>query len=399
MSLSPTLNCNNIIEDRVKNNQIIYNFGLGANPIKQPRFYINSLQEFAHKKEYTSAEGIPSLNNTLKSIYSKNKSVNKILLGNGLKELLYIIQLAFTGKIIHITPSWVSYKEQILIMNKESNLIELPTTLKDNYKLDLQLLENTLIQYNDFNKLLLFNNPNNPLGISYTNEEIRDISILLKKYKCVVVADEIYLNLTFDNDIKSISDYIPELTIIGSSVSKDLGCGGYRLGWLVFPQTQLDLFNKCNSYASSIYSSPSTPIQYATNKMLLNETIIKEHHILNNTIYKYISGELCNMLLDSNIQFIKPNSAWYVFLNFDNYKDRLELIGCMSSYDLSLLLINKCGIINVAGDSFNTTGLNIRLSFIDFMVDNSTMINPETDIDISKMKAGIHSLLNYMKSI
>ena len=141
MNVSPTLNCKNIIQEKLNNNQIIYNFGLGANPIKQPDFYIDCVKEYSDKKEYTSSEGISELNNTLINIYSTNNYANKILLGNGLKELLYIVQLAFDGKIIHITPSWVSYKEQIKIMNKENDLIELETTYENKYKVDLYLLE------------------------------------------------------------------------------------------------------------------------------------------------------------------------------------------------------------------------------------------------------------------
>jgi len=395
MNISPTLNCKNIIQERINNNQIIYNFGLGANPIKQPDFYIDCLKKYADKKEYTSAEGIPELNNTLMNTYSKNNYAHKILLGNGLKELLYIIQLAFDGKIIHITPSWVSYKEQIKIMNKEDNLIELETTFEDNYKIDLHLLEELLIKYKTNNKLLLFDNPNNPTGLVYNNDEIKNIASLLQKYNCLVIADEIYLNLTHYDKINSISDYIPNLTIVGSSVSKDLGCGGYRLGWLVFPKTQIDLFNKCNSYASSIYSCPSTPIQYATNKMLLNKDVVIAHYKLNNTIYKYISNEICSILTKSKIKFIKPNSAWYIFLNFDNYKERLLLENCKTSIDLSLLLINECGIVNVAGDYFNISGLNIRLSFVDFNITDSV----NNDIDISKMTDGLKSLIKYVDSI
>ena len=395
MNISPTLNCKNIIQERINNNQKIYNFGLGANPIKQPSFYIDCLKEHADKKEYTSAQGIPELNNTLMNIYSKNNYSHNILLGNGLKELLYVVQMAFEGKIIHITPSWVSYKEQIKIMNKQNDLIELETTRENNYKIDLDELEELLIKYRKYNKLLLFNNPNNPTGLVYTNEEIKNIATLLQKYNCTVLADEIYLNLTHDDKINSISEYMPDLTIVGSSVSKDLGCGGYRLGWLVFPKTQLDFFNRCNSYASSIYSCPSTPIQYATNKMLLNTDAVVTHCKLNNSIYKHISTELCSILSESKITFIKPNSAWYVFLNFDNYKERLLLKNCKTGIDLSVLLIDECGIINVAGDYFNVSGLNIRLSFVDFEVHGVDIC----DIDISRMKDGLKALIRYVDSI
>jgi aspartate aminotransferase len=246
---------------------------LGENPIRQPEEIINSLQKYKEKKEYTSSECIEPLNNILKEMYnSKN-----IIVGNGLKELIFILQLAFNGIIIHITPSWVSYKEQILAIDKSEYLVEIETNIKNKYKLDLNILENKLIEFKSYPKLIIFNNPCNPTGLTYSNNEIKKISIILKKYNCIVFADEIYKNLVFDNEIDSISKYIPELTIIGSSISKDIGCGGYRLGWLIFPESLKELFKTTIGLASSIYSCVATPIQYATYEMLKNKNQRKKH--------------------------------------------------------------------------------------------------------------------------
>ncbi len=234
--MSETLNCQEIIKERIKNNEKVYNFGLGENSLPQPKFFSDSLKEYSYKKNYSSSEGIPELNTTIKEIYSNNNyKVNRVLFGNGLKELLYIIQLSFTGKIFHITPSWVSYKEQILLLNKINDLIEIETNMDNNFKIDIELLDNKLSEYGNNKKLLLLNNPNNPTGLVYSKKEILEISKVLKKHNCTVLADEIYFNLSY-NEIKSISEFIPELTLRCSSVSKDLGCGGYRLGWVTFPK-------------------------------------------------------------------------------------------------------------------------------------------------------------------
>ena len=69
-----------------------------------------------------------------------------------------------------------------------------------------------------------------------------------------MIADEIYQNINHFNEIVSISEYLPKLTIRGSSVSKDLACGGYRLGWITFPSELNDFYLKCKSAISSIYS-------------------------------------------------------------------------------------------------------------------------------------------------
>ena len=117
------------------------------------------------------------------------------------------MQLGFEGKIFHINPSWVSYKEHINILKKNNNLIEINTNIDNKYRIDLNLLESELEKNKNESKIIIFNNPNNPLGISFENEEIFKISNLLKRYNCIVISDEIYLNLAYENT-NSIAEYI-----------------------------------------------------------------------------------------------------------------------------------------------------------------------------------------------
>jgi aspartate aminotransferase len=399
--ISPTLDCQNIIKHRKENNLPVYNFGLGANCISQPDFYIQKVKEYAEKKNYTSVQGIPELRDSIISEFStKMYAIDNVLIGNGLKELLYIIQLSFVGKIYHITPSWLSYKEQIRILNKECDLIEIETNLKNNYKINLNDLEISLKKYKDCNKLILFNNPNNPTGTFHNPEEVKLIANILNKYNCIVLADEIYMNLTHFNKIETISTYIPHLTIRSSSVSKDLGCGGYRLGWLTFPKELKNLYKKCSANASSIYSCTSTPIQYATSHMLNNKSLFTKHCNFNNKVYKHIVANLCEILYKSKIKFAKPTSAWYIFANFSNYKNKFEKISVTNSYELSSLLLNEIGIISVPGECFNTSGLNLRFSLIDIDIDNIFLMNEMINITCyPKMIEGFTKLVNFLNNL
>ena len=74
------------------------------------------------------------------------------------------------------------------------------------------------------------------------------------------------------------------------SLSKDIGCGGYRIGWLTFPKELNYLFVLCNNNASSIYSCVTTPLQYLTNEIYNNAEVLIEHSC-------YIN-KLCNMYQD-----------------------------------------------------------------------------------------------------
>jgi aspartate aminotransferase len=399
--ISPTLDCQNIVKSRKENNLPIYNFGLGSNCIPQPDFYIQKVKEYAAKKNYTSVQGIPELCNSIINRFStETYNIDNVLIGNGLKELLYIIQLSFVGKIYHITPSWVSYKEQIIILNRENDLIEIETNLENNYKINLNDLETSLKKYKNYNKLILFNNPNNPTGTFHNPEEVKLIANILNKYNCIVLADEIYMNLTHFNKIETISTYIPHLTIRSSSVSKDLGCGGYRLGWLTFPKELKNLYKKCSANASSIYSCTSTPIQYATSYMLNNKPLFTRHCNFNNKVYKHIVANLCKILDLSEIKFVKPTSAWYIFANFSNYKNKFEKIGVTNSYELSSLLLNKIGIISVSGECFNTSGLNLRFALVDIDIDNIFLINEMINITCyPKMIEGFTKLVNFLNNL
>ena len=70
-----------------------------------------------------------------------------------------------------------------------------------------------------------------------------------------------------NESVKSISEYIPELTIIGSSISKDLGCGGYRLGWFIFTE-KLVVFDDGNRKLKE-HSRDSNQFAYPVNSTML----------------------------------------------------------------------------------------------------------------------------------
>ena len=149
----------------------------------------------------------------------------------------------------------------------------------------------------------------------------------------------IYLNLCYHENQKSISSYIPELTIKGSSVSKDLACGGYRLGWCAFPKELESLFLECCSCASRVYSCTATPIQYATADMLLKDEECDKYVNEMITLFRHIKTQLLPLLKNTKLKYADVDAAWYVYINFENYKKELMNIGIKKSITLLLLTL------------------------------------------------------------
>ena len=65
----------------------VFDGGLGESPLAAPRSMVENLKKFAHLKEYTDVRGIPRLQAALNS--------DNLLVGNGLKPLLYTMQASF----------------------------------------------------------------------------------------------------------------------------------------------------------------------------------------------------------------------------------------------------------------------------------------------------------------
>ena len=127
--------------------------------------------------------------------------------------------------------------------------------------------------------------------------------------------------------------------------------------------------------------------------MLLNKELHKHFYIESSKIYNIISSKICEMLDLTKLNFVKPNAAWYILINFDAYKKELSKLDIYTGTDLSTYLLEKLNILTVAGDPFNIKGLNLRLSFVDFKY----TINQKEELDISNMIEGVKVLSNFLK--
>ena len=114
-------------------------------------------------------------------------------------------------KVILITPCWVTYLEDVKILNKDYTLFE--TYVEDNFKFNFKLEK---LLSNNKDSLLFINNPNNPTGVVYDENDIINLANLCKKYNITVFEDSIYYHMS-QVKIKRVSSYYDK-------VIQDLPC-------------------------------------------------------------------------------------------------------------------------------------------------------------------------------
>ena len=268
------------------------------------------MQRFSDKLNVIAGD----TNSCLKKFFSKkNKysyTADNIIIGPGSKELMFLLHILFEGDIILPAPSWVSYEPQAILGRNKIQTIQ--TTRENNWFPTGAEIEQVILKDKKKNYLLFLNSPNNPSGQVCKNLE--EISQIAKKYNLIILSDEIYSELSFEEGFKSIANFCPEKTIISTGLSKWCGAGGWRLGYFIIPNTLNILRDAINVLASETFSSVSAPIQYAALGALGADTS-KNTEIIESRL-----EALVKIAKDIGLEFIEPDGAMYLFAK-TKYKD------------------------------------------------------------------------------
>ncbi len=403
---SQTLRINQLSHLRAKNNQAIFRFGFGQSPFPVPQPIVDALANSAHRKEYMSVQGHPPLRQAISTFHkefeNKKWDPEQIIVAAGSKILLYCIMAAFErAEVLLPAPSWVSYEPQAKLAGHEFNWIT--TNYEDQWKLTPNQLEQHCQKrkHKDIPLILIFNYPSNPTGLSYSDEELQSLAKVMKKYNIIVIADEIYSLLTYQEKYSTLEDYYPEGSIVSSGISKWCGAGGWRLGFHHIPkQLGEKFFQAVIGVASETYSCAPSPVQIAATEAYQNielaESFLKKQRMLLKKISLYCS----NKLRQNKIAVHDAQGGFYVFPDFISYKDKLRNKGITTSENLTAALLEDTGVALLPGSAFGmpSSSLVTRLAFVDFdgaQIWNDTQDKP----DFNRVKIGIERLCQWLEKL
>jgi len=348
----------------------ITRLGLGQSPFPVPEAVVEALRTHAHEKDYLPARGLPALREAVADYLRRSQgldfSAEHVLIGPGSKELLFLLQLVYDGELIIPAPSWVSYAPQARILGREPRWLQ--TDPGSGLGVTAQRLEAACRDDPERARLLILNYPGNPTGTSYDAGQLEEIADVARRYRILLLADEIYGELTFTGVHRSIAHYYPEGTIVSGGLSKWCGAGGWRLGAFAFPAGLAGLADTMAAVASETFTSVSAPIQYAAVRAFRGGADIDDYLARSRAVLKGLLEFGWQALRSAGADVCQPRGGFYLFADFTPRRDALRRAGIDDVRRLCERLLEDTGVASLPGPDFGMPAddLSLRLALVDF---------------------------------
>ena len=348
----------------------VFKLGLGQSPFPVPQCVVDELRNHAHEKDYLPVRGLRELREAVADYHRDTKSAEctgqDVLVGPGSKELMFILQLVYYGDLVIPTPSWVSYAPQARIIGRPIRWV--PGRALNAWRIMPEDLDLICRADPSRPRILVLNYPSNPTGTTYAPDELRALAEVARKYRVVLLSDEIYGELNHLGAHASIARYYPEGTIISGGLSKWCGAGGWRLGTFTFPRQLRWLLEAMAVVASETFTSTSAPIQFAAVRAFQGGTEIQQYLWGSRRVLRELGGHAWSELMKRGLRVPEPQGGFYLFPDFGPFRDRLSERGIHTGAELCERLLEDTGVALLPGSDFGRPleELTARLAYVDF---------------------------------
>ena len=327
----------NIIKERIRNGERIYNFTIGdfdSSVFPIPQELENEIVD-AYKKHYTTypaAEGIIELRKSVSQFIQEREGleygVNEIQIAAGGRPLIYSLFRAIVDrgdKVVYAVPSW---NNNHYVHFTEATHVVIEATPENNFM-------PTAEEVKPFLKgatLLCLCTPQNPTGTMFPKAELEKICDLIleenktrqpHEKKLFLMFDQMYWTLTFGNNEHynpvSLRPAMRDVTVFIDGISKVFSATGVRVGWAFGPE---EIISKIKAILSHVGAWAPMAEQKATAKYLLqteniNRYLVNFKEEINYRLVEIAKGFLQLKTEGFCVDVIAPQGAIYLTIKID----------------------------------------------------------------------------------
>lgn len=310
---------------------------------------------------YTAADGTPALKQAICNKFERDNGLDfepgQISVGAGAKQILYNVCAAVLNpgdEAIVLAPYWVSYPDIVKLCDGEPVIVS--AGLDAGYKVTPEQIEQAITERT---RLIFFNTPNNPTGVSFTRPELEALGEVLAAHEQVLaVSDDIYEHIYWGDEpwLTPAQVWIgmKDRIVTINGVSKAFAMTGWRIGYAA---ANLDLVNAMRKLCSQSTSNPCSISQAAAAAALEgDQSILVTMRDAFRERYEFMY-EAVNSL--PGMRCAPAQGAFYVFADA---REAIRTRGLENDTQMAELILSEAEVALVPGAAFGAEG-HLRFSF------------------------------------
>jgi aspartate/methionine/tyrosine aminotransferase len=329
------------------------NLGLGEPDFSTPEVVRRAAVEFIEQGfvGYTPNAGILPLRQGVAAYHSDGERVSfnadQVCVMNGSEEALFAAVMTTAGPgddVLLPDPCYLAYPPIVELAGARATYYRMPAA--NGFKFDRESFDRAVTEQT---KIVILLSPSNPTSRVIARDDLSYIAERLRGTNAVVIADEIYRELYFDERPATISEFY-DRTIIISGLSKSMSMTGWRLGWCVGPEEIIRHVTVMHQYVSTCASGVSQRAALAafTDEGRRATTEMRDElKRRNDVMARAIEREL-------QLPFVQGEGAYYIMLDVSRFGPSMQVA----------MRLLEHGVITVPGAAFGAEGEGyLRLSF------------------------------------
>jgi len=328
----------------------VISLGVGEPDFKTP-WHIREAAIYSLEKgqtSYTSNLGLLSLRKSISKYVEGFFSMeydpkSEVLVTVGVSEAMDLALRALCNpgdEVIYHEPCYVSYSPSIAMAHAVPVVVE--TSQEHEFSVQAEDIAKVITPKS---KVFILNYPTNPTGAVASKEELEQIAKLCVEHDLIVLADEIYSELTYEGDPGLSIVQFPgmrERTILLHGFSKAFAMTGFRMGYACAPPELIEAMMKIHQYA--MLCAPITSQAAAIEALERGTPAVLEMKDSYEMRRDYVVKRLNEMGLDCHL----PGGAFYVFPS-------IAKTG-LTSHDFAVKLLEEQDVAAVPGNAFGISG-------------------------------------------
>lgn len=263
--------------------------------------------------QYTPMVGLPSLlekiaYQTEKQYHRKVNTATEMLITAGATQGVFTAINTFVNandEVIILDPSYDSYEPSVLVAGGKPVRVSLNLDYTPNFNtIEAAITTKT--------KIIVVNNPHNPTGRIWTEQDFEALETILEKHpQILVLGDEVYKYITFTQPHISFNTRgkLKHRTIIASSFGKSLHVTGWKVGYLIAPEHLMYEMKKVHQFLVFSVNSFS---QHAIAEYL---DVVDFSEV--SKMYQQKRDLFQNLLKDSRFELMPCDGTYFQVVNYN----------------------------------------------------------------------------------